>query len=127
MKLAAPEYRTRVITPIPSEPDFTVEVRKLSSSQLNKIYDRHGYIPGHAKQGGMVRFAKCITDIVTESVVRVNGATDEEGNPREADSDETKLLLIEVDVEDAETGERKSLWQLVQEKAEAMERTEAKN
>jgi hypothetical protein len=127
MQLVKPERRTITVTPIETSPEFTVEMRDLSEGEQNRIYERHGYIPGHEKRGGVGRFAKVLRDVVITSVIRVDGATDGNNQPRDPEADETKLLLLDVEVEDAISGERKLLWQLSRERFDEAKRAQEKN
>jgi hypothetical protein len=115
--------RTRTIYPLPElDPNFSVELRKLTSAQVNAIYDRHGYNERHGRT--MAKLEKVLRDVVKASVVRVNGAT-QNGVPLDPEADETKLLLLEVPVE--VDGEQKVLWDVVTALAAEEERAEQKN
>jgi len=127
LQLVAPKRTTRTIVPFPdTHPDFSVSVRRLSEAETTRIYDRHGYIPNHEKRGGMGRFVKVLRDIILATVERVDGATGADGAALEPKADETKLLLSETEVETGE-GERKTLWQIIQEMMIEAERGDEKN
>lgn len=126
MQLVKREVRTRTIYPIPEvDENFAVELRNPSDAERNRIFDRHRYIPNHEKRGGMGIFAKVLRDLVLASVIRVDGATGGDGVSLDPTADETKLLLLDVDVE--ADGERKSLWVICQEKAAEADRADEKN
>jgi len=123
VELVKPEYRVRTIHPFPeTDPDFAIEMRKLSSSEMNRIYDRHGYNPGNKQTMG--KLEKVLRDMACTAIVRVKGAT-QNGAPLDPEADETKLLLLEVPVE--VDGETKSLWDYVGALAAEEEKREAKN
>lgn len=122
MELVKPESRNRIVFPFPEiDPEFSVELRKLTDMEAVRIRDKHHF--GFGKETSE-KALKVIRDTVDQSVVRVNGAT-QNGVTLEPTARETKLLLLDIPVEVG--GEKVSLWSHVIELAAEQEAAESKN
>lgn len=113
----------RRIYPFDAEPETWVDMITLADSTVNRIYDRHKYMPGQ-KGATMSRATLVLNDVVCETVSDWNGFTSK-GVPIPCDN-ETKLMLLDAVATNLE-GEPVSLWVLLCEKKKALEEADAKN
>lgn len=89
--------RTRTITPFPDrDPDFSVEIRRLSQAEMSRIYDAEGY--NDAKGRTMQKLDKVLVRVAQAAIVRVNGAT-RNGAPLDPTAPETKQTILDARVQ----------------------------
>jgi hypothetical protein len=123
MQLSKPDYRVRTIVPFPEQdPNFSIEMRRLPESELNRIAERVRYNPRTASPTIDTKYNK---EVLLASVVKVNGATGDHGEALDPQADETRLLLWDAEVE--VDGRFRSLWIYANELFVEQERAEAKN
>lgn len=123
MELLAPNFTARWVYPFPEEPETGVQLRKLSDAEVNRIYDKHKYIPG-AKTATVSRAAMVVSEMICSSVQDWKGFT--QNKVALPCDDANKLLMLEKTMID-EDGEKSTVWNVVQSKFAKMQEEDSKN
>jgi hypothetical protein len=118
---------TRWVYPVEADPEFGVEVRQLSDAESSRIMDKAKYFPLNDRMATMGKLNTVIKDTIIARVVSWSGVNDPETHAEMPCTDANKLLLLDATVEDAETGEKTSLWLVIAKKFDADREEEEKN
>ncbi len=123
MELKQPNYSARWIFPFPDEPETGVLMRKLTDAEVNRIYDKHKYVPG-SKQATVSKASAVLSEMICASVQEWKGFT--QGGVTLDCTDANKMLMLEQPMLNSD-GEKTSVWAVINEKFGEAQESDLKN